>query len=159
MSASGTSYNGTITTGNNTLVGGSGVDVISSGSGNDYINAGSGNDIVDGGSGFDTILAGSGSDTLIYKAYENQWILNGNGTFNSTTQTLTGGQVYTGTDTFLGAAPTATVLVGATSFQGYDSYDGGNGTASDKDVLQIWLSADQLADPAIRAEINYFRDI
>ena len=82
---------------NDNLVGGSGNDALSGGAGSDRLNGGSGDDILNGGGGLDTVLGGSGSDILIYKAYENQWVINS--TFNSTTHQLTGGcTVLTGTD-------------------------------------------------------------
>ncbi|RWK08359.1 Ig-like domain-containing protein [Mesorhizobium sp.] len=62
--------------------------------------------------------------------------------------------------------PTQTELSG-TAFTGYDSYDGGNGAVQlgkagstpDADTLQIWLSAAQLNDTAIMAEIAYFKNV
>src|SRR5262245_34229050 len=126
------------TNGSDNLVGGSGDDVLNGGAGNDRLNGGSGNDTLDGGTGYDTLLGGSGSDTLIYKGCENLCVLN-----------------------------TTFVVSGSSSFLGYDSYDGGNGAvqlgkgtnAPDKDTLQFWLSADQLADAGIMAEIAYFRGV
>ncbi|MCA6122785.1 hypothetical protein J6500_12885, partial [Bradyrhizobium sp. WSM 1704] len=141
------------TSGADNLVGGSGDDILSGGAGADRLNGGSGNDTLDGGSGFDTVLGGSGSDILIYKAYENQYALSGIFSYSGTqSQTLTG----------------ATYSTNGSGFTGYDSYDGGNGSAaggskvagtSDVDTLQIWLNADQLNTPAILDEIKYFRDI
>ncbi|MDX8435285.1 Ig-like domain-containing protein [Mesorhizobium abyssinicae] len=147
------------------LVGGSGDDVLAGGAGDDRLNGGSGDDILNGGSGFDTVLGGSGTDTLIYKAYENQYRLGS--TFTSSTQTVTGGTLYSGTDqTASGTVPTQTALSG-TTFTGYDTYDGGNGAVQlgktgstpDVDTLQIWLSAAQLSDAAITAEIAYFKNV
>ncbi|WP_352813184.1 cadherin domain-containing protein, partial [Mesorhizobium sp. M0387] len=153
------------TSGNDNLVGGSGVDILSGGAGDDRLNGGSGDDILNGGSGFDTVLGGSGTDTLIYKAYENQYRLGS--TFTSSTQTVTGGTLYSGTDqTTNGIVPTQTLL-GGTTFSGYDSYDGGNGAAQlgktgstpDVDTMQIWLSAAQFSDSAIAAEIAYVKNV
>ncbi|MBA1145393.1 cadherin domain-containing protein, partial [Mesorhizobium neociceri] len=156
----------TIGTGSNdNLVGGSGVDILSGGAGDDRLNGGSGDDVLNGGSGFDTVLGGSGTDTLIYKAYENQYRLGS--TFTSSTQTVTGGTLYSGTDqTTNGIVPTQTLL-GGTTFSGYDSYDGGNGAVQlgktgstpDVDTLQIWLSAAQFSDTAIAAEIAYVKNV
>src|SRR6266404_1702570 len=152
------------TSGSDNLVGGSGNDILSGGAGSDRLNGGSGNDTLNGGSGFDTVLGGSGSDILIYKAYENQYVLNG----TYLNQQLTGGTYYSGTDqTALNTLPTQTVLTGATSFQGYDSYDGGNGAVQlgkagsvpDVDTLQIWLDAQQLNDAAVQAEISYYKNV
>src|SRR5438132_6642619 len=149
---------------NDNLVGGSGNDYLSGGAGSDRLNGGSCNDTLNGGSGFDTVLGGSGSDILIYKAYENQYVLNG----TYLNQQLTGGTYYSGTDqTALNTLPTQTVLTGATSFQGYDSYDGGNGAVQlgkagsvpDVDTLQIWLDAQQLNDAAVQAEISYYKNV
>src|SRR3546814_16090888 len=63
------------TSGSDTLIGGSGSDTLSGGDGTDFLNGGSGSDTLDGGSGTDTLLGGSGSDRLIYRAFENQWLL------------------------------------------------------------------------------------
>ncbi|WP_353004811.1 cadherin domain-containing protein, partial [Mesorhizobium sp. M0761] len=153
------------TSGNDNLVGGSGVDILSGGAGDDRLNGGSGDDVLNGGSGFDTVLGGSGTDTLIYKAYENQYRLGS--TFASSTQTVTGGMLYSGTDqTINGIVPTQTLL-GGTTFSGYDSYDGGNGAVQlgktgstpDVDTMQIWLSAAQFSDAAIAAEIAYVKNV
>ncbi|MGF6313551.1 VCBS repeat-containing protein, partial [Bradyrhizobium sp. i1.8.4] len=164
-SASGTTTL-TGTPGSDNYVGGSGDDILSGGAGNDRLNGGSGDDTLNGGSGFDTVLGGSGSDTLIYKAYENQYILGSTG-FTAATQQISGGTIYSGTDqTSPGIVGTATVVAG-TTFQGYDSYDGGNGAVQlgkagatpDVDTLQIWLSAAQLTDADIQAEISYYKNI
>ncbi|WP_281033343.1 Ig-like domain-containing protein, partial [Mesorhizobium sp. M7A.F.Ca.CA.001.05.1.1] len=153
------------TSSNDNLVGGSGDDMLSGGAGNDRLNGGSGDDILNGGSGFDTVLGGSGSDILIYKAFENQYWLGS--TFTSSTLTTTGATLYSGTDqTTDGTVPTQTLL-GGSAFTGYDSYDGGNGAVQlgkagstpDADTLQIWLSAAQLSDAAITAEIAYFKNV
>ena len=162
------------TSSSDNLVGGSGDDTLSGGAGSDRLNGGSGDDTLNGGSGYDTVLGGSGSDTLIYKAYENQYILGSIG-FTATNQQISGGIVYSGTDqsalqTTTGAVPTQTSLgtvSSGTTFGGYDSYDGGNGAVQlgkagstpDVDTLQIWLSAGQLADADIQAEISYYKNI
>jgi Ca2+-binding RTX toxin-like protein len=129
--------------GNDTLIGGSGSDILNGGDGSDFLNGGSGSDTLDGGSGIDTLLGGSGADTLIYKAWENQWLLGG--TTSGTTSFSVSGGSYQNTTT--------------SGFTGYDSYNGGSGATklsiADKDVVQIWLSPAQLADPAIMAEIAY----
>src|SRR5438034_7773015 len=159
------------TSGSDNLVGGSGADTLSGGAGSDRLNGGAGDDILNGGSGFDIVLGGSGTDTLIYKAYENQYITGG--IYTVSTQTLTGGTLYTGTDqtaaqTTSGIVPIQTAATGtSTTFGGYDSYDGGNGAVQlgkagstpDVDTLQMWLSATQLADTAIMAEITYFKTV
>src|SRR3954465_6144060 len=135
------------------MVGGSGVDILNGGAGNDSINGGSGNDILNGGSGLDTVLGGQGADVLIYKAYENEYVLGG--TWSATSLTVSGGTKYFGTDqtaaqTTTGAF-TAPVVRNSSTFPGFDSYDGGNGSAGDVDTVQVWLTAQQLADPAIMA--------
>ncbi|RAZ72312.1 Ig-like domain-containing protein, partial [Mesorhizobium atlanticum] len=155
------------TSSNDNLVGGSGDDVLNGGAGDDRLNGGSGDDILNGGSGFDTVLGGSGSDILIYKAFENQYLLGS--TFAASTQTTTGGTLYSGTDqTTAGSVPTQMqTSLNGTTFSGYDSYDGGNGAVQlgkagstpDADTLQIWLSAAQLSDAAITAEIAYFKNV
>ena len=116
MGASGSSYVGTTTDGDDRLVGGAGSDTLNGGDGSDYLNGGSGSDTLDGGSGFDTVLGGSGADTLIFVSYENQYRLDG----IYSGGTLSGGTIYDDGQ--------ATSL---TSFSGYDSYDGGNGSVND----------------------------
>nr|MEC6698099.1 Ig-like domain-containing protein [Sphingobium sp. SJ10-10] len=134
--------------GSDNLVGGSGDDFLDGGAGNDTLNGGSGSDTLDGGAGIDRVLGGSGADTLIYKAFENQW-LSGS---SYSSGTVSGG-TYMGTSS-------------GTGYSGYDYYDGGSGSSklgtqnvADVDKLQIWLSPTQLADAAIRAEIDYVQNI
>src|SRR5262245_22462080 len=127
---------------NDQLIGGSGNDTLSGGQGNDFLNGGSGSDTLDGGSGFDNLQGGSGADTLIFAAYENQYKL--------------GGTIY----------DNGVALTGATTFTGYDSYDGGNGTVkggtAETDTLQIKVSVQQWSDSAFKAalnaEIDYFKN-
>ncbi|RJT40545.1 adhesin [Mesorhizobium waimense] len=143
MGASGSSYVGVVTDGDDKLIGGSGTDVIDAGDGNDYINGGSGADILDGGSGIDTVLGGSGADTLIFVSYENQYRL--------------GGAVY----------DDGVLQTGQTAFTGYDNYDGGNGTVkggtAEIDTLRIVVSVQQSNDAAfmaaLNAEISYFKNV
>lgn len=52
------------TSGNDTLVGGSGDDKISGGAGNDLLIGGSGNDTLSGGTGNDILIGGFGNDVL-----------------------------------------------------------------------------------------------
>ena len=58
-----TIYQETDTT-NNTMIGGSGNDILDGVGGSDFLNGGSGDDTLDGGSGIDKVSGGSGSDTL-----------------------------------------------------------------------------------------------
>ncbi|KLK92625.1 hypothetical protein AA309_13070 [Microvirga vignae] len=153
----------TATDGNDKMIGGSGADSLSGGAGTDSLNGGSGADTLNGGSGLDTVLGGSGADTLIYKAYENQWLIDGE-VYTGNDQTFT----LTSTGTIAWDQPSSGTTVGATSFSGYDVYDGGNGavgsgsskvnTTLDADTLEIWLSAQQLSDPAVQAEIAYYKN-
>jgi Ca2+-binding RTX toxin-like protein len=126
---------------NETLIGGSGCDTLDGGGGNDLLNGGSGSDLLDGGSGIDTLLGGSGADTLIFKAWENQWKI--------------GSTTYIAPSTDTGSTTTST------TFTGYDSYNGGSGSAklgtAEKDTVQIWLSPEQLANAALMAEIEYVK--
>src|SRR5262245_63410811 len=109
----------TSTTGNDNLVGGSGDDVLNGGAGSDRLNGGSGTDTLDGGTGFDTVLGGSGADTLIYKAFENQYLLNA--LYNSATQTVSGGVVYSIADPLSTSTNPTQAPTGTVSFQGRDS--------------------------------------
>uniref|UniRef100_UPI00319E3B66 immunoglobulin-like domain-containing protein n=1 Tax=Mesorhizobium norvegicum TaxID=1085774 RepID=UPI00319E3B66 len=143
MGASGSSYVGVVTDGDDKLIGGSGTDVIVAGDGNDYINGGAGADTLDGGSGIDTLLGGSGADTLIFLSYENQYRL--------------GGAIYND----------GVLQTGQTAFTGYDNYDGGNGTAkggtAEIDTLRIVVSVQQSNDAtfmaALNAEVAYFKTV
>ncbi|MFA7946372.1 retention module-containing protein [Pseudomonas brenneri] len=51
--------------GNDTLLGGSGDDILFGQGGNDYLDGGKGNDILLGGTGNDTLIGGKGNDILI----------------------------------------------------------------------------------------------
>jgi Ca2+-binding RTX toxin-like protein len=93
--------------GNDTIVGGSGDDVISGGKGNsslfggagdDILALGSGNDTLNGGSGDDSLVAGTGVDSLIGGA-GNDLLSDGVLSTASGHNTLSGG---TGNDTMLG---------------------------------------------------------
>src|SRR3954449_3424436 len=142
MSASGTSFvTITGTAGSDTLVGGSGNDTLLGGAGNDSLNGGAGADILDGGSGFDALHAGSGADLLIFRAYENQYILRGTYTGGTLTLGATG-KIY----------DNGTALSGATTFTGYDIYDGDNGAVesgtAEIDTLQVYVSVEQKNDAA-----------
>jgi Ca2+-binding RTX toxin-like protein len=55
--------------GNDTLVGGGGQDTLQGGEGNDTITGGSGDDEVDGGQGNNTLGGGTGSDVLILEPF------------------------------------------------------------------------------------------
>jgi serralysin len=50
--------------GNDSLFGNAGNDVLSGGGGNDRLNGGTGKDVLSGGSGKDTLIGGTGDDTL-----------------------------------------------------------------------------------------------
>ncbi|PAP93455.1 hypothetical protein CIT31_20795, partial [Mesorhizobium wenxiniae] len=136
-------YVGTATDYNDKLIGGSGADALSGEGGNDVLNGGSGADILDGGSGIDSLLGGSGDDTLIFVSYENQYKLQGT--------------IY----------DDGIAQIGVTTFSGYDSYDGGNGTVkggtTEIDTLKIVISVQQSNDvafmAALNAEINYFNNV
>jgi len=137
------------TDGNDTLIGGSGSDTLSGGDGSDFLNGGSGSDTLDGGSGTDRLLGGSGSDRLIYKAFENQWLIGADYTSAATSFSVSGGTYETDGG-------------GITAYTGYDTYDGGSGSVkvgkqfvADTDVVEVWLTDEQLADPAILAEIAF----
>ena len=57
--------------GNDLLLAGNGDDILDGGSGNDLLLAGNGNDYLDGGSGDDYLDGGNGDDRLIYDLSEN----------------------------------------------------------------------------------------
>ena len=50
--------------GNDTIVTGTGDDLVAGGDGNDQVNAGNGNDTITGGDGNDSILGGGGADVI-----------------------------------------------------------------------------------------------
>ena len=128
------------TTGSDNLVGGSGDDTLYGAAGNDRLNGGSGTDTLDGGSGIDTLLGGSGTDTLTYQVAQNQW--------------LSTGGVVVGNEAGTPTVPTLAV------FSGFDIYNGGSGavqvkgSGTDKDILQIFMTADQKTDAAFIAAFN-----
>ena len=57
-----------VSSGNNSLDGGAGDDVLIGGSGNDTLTGGSGDDILEGGTGSDFLTGGSGFDTFVLNA-------------------------------------------------------------------------------------------
>lgn len=59
------SFTGTGTATNNTLIGGIGNDILFGGAGNDTLSGGSGDDFLDGGLGNDSLSGGLGNDTYI----------------------------------------------------------------------------------------------
>ena len=112
--------------GNDAIFGGNGADTISGGAGNDYLDGGRGADDIDGGEGDDIILGGRGQDTLRGGA--------GN-------DLVDGG---TGRDTLI---YNVSDNIGST-----DTYLGGRG----RDTLVLELTAAQMADAALMAEIDAF---
>ena len=112
--------------GDDIVFGGNGRDAISGGAGNDYLDGGNGNDTIDGGEGSDIVLGGRGSDELRGGA-GNDFVDGGRGSDRL---------IYNATDNE-GAA---------------DSYTGGRG----RDTLVLELTAAQMADPALMAEIEAF---
>ena len=130
------------TSANENLIGGSGADILYGAGGDDLLNGGSGADTLDGGSGIDKLLGGSGSDTLTYEVAQNQWI--------STAGVRIGNEAGVGPGTVIGS-----------TFTGYDNYSGGSGvvqvkgsSTTDLDVLQIEVTAAQMADATFIAALN-----
>lgn len=71
------------TSGNESLYGKSGADILFGGAGNDWLHGNDGDDILDGGTGNDTLSGGDGSDTYIFgRNFGNDTVLdhNRNGT-------------------------------------------------------------------------------
>lgn len=52
--------------GNDSITGGTAVDILTGGAGNDTIAGGGGNDVFTGGMGQDSLVAGAGADTFVY---------------------------------------------------------------------------------------------
>lgn len=102
------------TTGNDTINGTNGNDVICGLAGDDTINGGNGNDVIYGGAGNDTLDGGNGDDT-IYAGDSGSVLIGGNGN-----DTLTGGS---GNDTIYGDNGNDTINAGP----GNDTISGGNG--------------------------------
>lgn len=157
--------------GNDQLSGGSGNDSLSGDAGDDALNGDDGNDVLTGGPGADNLQGGPGTDLL--------WGNEGNDNLNGgdDADELHGG---TGNDTLDGADGNDTLIGesgddtldsgpgGDTLYAGdgadiayfdfddvdgmSDLYDGGLGI----DVLDLRLSPEQLADPAIDLEIHQF---
>ena len=127
----------TTNSGDDTLIGGSGSDILNGGDGNDYLNGGSGSDTLDGGAGSDVVFGGSGADRLIFRA---------DGTSGTTDAVFSGGDQSTTTTT------TTT----------RDKYNGGSGatkqSVAELDTVEIWLTADQLKNAALMAELYYVQN-
>ena len=62
---------------NNTIIGGSGADVLLGGEGNDCLVGGTGNDILRGGEGANTLVAGAGNNTLYGGSGANTYVYGG----------------------------------------------------------------------------------
>ena len=118
--------------GNDVVFGGAGRDLIDGGAGDDFISGGSGRDTIDGGEGDDLILGGSGADVIDGGAGRDR--------------------VYAGSgnDILIYTLPEA----GASKSCWPDYYSGGSGF----DTLRINLTAAQLADPDLVAELSAYLD-
>ena len=101
--------------GRDTLNGGAGNDIICGAAGNDIVNGGDGNDVVSGDGGKDTVSGGTGADLLIG---------------GDADDTLNGG---VGTDFLYGQAGNDALLGGADA----DVFDGGTGTDTAADYSAI----------------------
>jgi len=135
--------------GNDVVFGGTGNDSLYGGSGNDTLTAEAGNDIISGGAGNDSLDGGSGNDTLTGDAGHD--VLQG-GVGNDS---VAGG---TGNDTLFGDAGIDTLLGGDDSdlfiqdLNAIDDFvDGGEGGATDNDVLDLtawgWALTNIIYDP------------
>ncbi|MDP2699600.1 MAG: Ig-like domain-containing protein, partial [Thalassospira sp.] len=126
-----------------TVIGGNGKDVIVTGDGDDVIDARHGNDTVSAGAGNDTVWGGSGRDTL------------DGGTGSDTLYGGSGNDILTGSgdDLLYGENGNDRIIYTVESDQEQGLVDGGRGT----DTLEIHLSAEQLADPDILADLQTLR--
>ena len=156
--------NDTITagTGHDTIFAGSGNNIIDAGGGNNWITAGSGNDRIVAGAGHDVILAGDGKN-VIDAGSGNNTVTTGDGA--DMVITGSGHDLITtdgGNDMVDSGAGNDVVFLGAgddvarhdvtANRNSCDIYWGGAGC----DTLRLVLSAAQLADPAIQADIARF---
>ena len=120
------------TTASNTLVGGSGNDIVTGGSGADLLTGNSGNDSLTGNTGSDSLNGGDGNDTL--RGGDGSDSLDG----GSGTDKLywTGG-----VDTIVGGAGTDTLHIsqaeGATTIANYTSYNPFSVTATQMGVIDL----------------------
>lgn len=138
--------------GNDRLFGGKGNDQLFGGNGRDWLEGGRGNDLLDGGAGNDKLFGGKGRDEL----------LGGDGK-----DSLYGGR---GDDVLDGGAGSDMVFGGkgndiaiyslaenasADACGKGDFYDGGKGN---EDVLRLILTAEEMADDAVKADIEAFQE-
>lgn len=128
--------------GNDQLFGGDGRDRLEGGRGNDLLDGGAGNDRLDGGCGNDELLGGDGNDRL-YGGRGDDLLDGGAGN-----DRLFGGR---GDDI---AVYTLAENAENGGCGGGDFYDGGKG----HDVLRLILTAEELADPDVQADIAAFED-
>ena len=165
-----TTYNGS--SGNDTLVGGSGNDKLSGKNGDDTLIAGGGNDNLDGGNGDDTLDGGDGNDDLdggngndmLVAGAGNDSLSGGNGndvlSGGAGNDTLKGDN---GNDTLDAGAGSDTVTAGngddvaiyvmSDNIGATDVYDGNNGN----DTLRIVLTQAQLNSAAVQADLQAYQ--
>jgi Ca2+-binding RTX toxin-like protein len=109
-------------TGNDTVLGGDGNDILTGEDGDDLLSGGTGNDTLDGGVNDDTLLGGTGADSLTGGFGRDLLDLGTDGIPDSVGDIVYGGEDE---DTIVGAGINDTV------------FGGGNGEASDQDVLDL----------------------
>jgi Ca2+-binding RTX toxin-like protein len=130
--------------GNDSLIGGTGNDTLYGGDDNDRLFGGSGNDRLFSGSGNDTLNGGSGNDFL-YGNFGNDSIFGGSGN-----DSLIGG---TGNDLIVGGLADDTLASGSTSdadifrfdslteqtdtITDFDRFDSGAVAGDDRDIIQV----------------------
>ncbi|HEU5135250.1 MAG TPA: calcium-binding protein [Steroidobacteraceae bacterium] len=120
--------------GNDSLSGGSGNDTIRGGDGNDLLAGGEGDDNLQGEGGNDTLEGGEGSDTITDSSGANALRGGAGADIISGNGTIDGG---TGNDTLTGASHASTVFVYNLG-DGIDTItDYGYGTAAYADTLQL----------------------
>jgi len=127
--------------GNDQLFGGDGRDKLEGGRGNDLLDGGAGNDRLDGGKGDDELFGGEGNDKL-YGGRGNDLLDGGAGN-----DRVFGGK---GDDI---AVYSMTENAGNGGCGRGDFYDGGEGN---NDVLRLILTAEELADANVQADIAAF---
>jgi len=135
----------------NVIIGRKGNDELYGNGGNDWLYGGRGNDLLDGGTGRDKLFGGNGSDEL-FGGDGNDWLYGGKGN-----DLLDGGagsdKVFGGKGDDIAVYSLAENASGDACGRG-DFYDGGKGN----DVLRLILTAEEMADDAVKADIEAFQE-
>ncbi|MFC3180435.1 Hint domain-containing protein [Cypionkella sinensis] len=131
--------------GNDTVYGGDGADTIRGGAGNDFLVGDAGNDTLDGGAGNDTLNGGNDADTFLLTG----------ASFG--TDTITGGEGGTDTDTIdsTGVTGNITVTYSGAEAGGLTSSTGGTASFSQIEAIVTGSGDDSINAGANTANSSY----